>query len=390
LRQTFSRLVQSVDVFLKPGATAPERTDTRGKELAQLRRRLAATEAELSEARAQLARQSSEEDMPVFFVVGQPKSGTGWLMKILDFHPEIYCRGGGRFFGRELRNEEFKEMKTGKAVRAKIQPSSLYNAILDAEYLRLWIERSVWTRDDDPEEHLTKLTRLAIEHFLTERLSKTGKRMVGDKTPLFTPKILSEISVVYPEAKVIHLIRDGRDQAVSWMHHLWRSAKDQGGIFDLEPEESARRDAFHQNPQEFLISGEGIYLEKRLRSTAEAWKIRVGTAIEDGPTLLGAHYVEVRYEDLLEKPEEEARRLFEFLGADASEETVNRCVESASFEKLSGRERGQENYTLDFRKHRKGIAGDWKNVFTERDRATFKEVAGDLLIKLGYEKDNNW
>jgi len=230
----------------------------------------------------------------------------------------------------------------------------------------------------------------SIEHFLTERLSKTGKRMVGDKTPLFTPKILSEISVVYPEAKVIHLIRDGRDQAVSWMHHLWRSAKDQGGIFDLEPEESARRDAFHQNPQEFLISGEGIYLEKRLRSTAEAWKIRVGTAIEDGPTLLGAHYVEVRYEDLLEKPEEEARRLFEFLGADASEETVNRCVESASFEKLSGRERGQENYTLDFRKHRKGIAGDWQNVFTEEDKRIFKEEAGDLLIKLGYEESNQW
>jgi len=356
----------------------------RDKKLAELR-------TELAQAKA--AKQSpslTSGGMPVFFVVGQPKSGTAWLMKILDFHPEIFCKGGGRFFGRELRNEEFKEMQVGKAVRAKIQPSSLYNALLDAEYLRLWIERSIWSRNDDPEDHLNKLTRLAIDHFLTERLSKTNKRLVGDKTPLFTPNILSEISVIYPEAKVIHIIRDGRDQAVSWMHHLWRSAKDQGGIFDLEPGELAKRRAFHQNPQEFLRSGEGIFLEKRLRSTAEDWKVRVGRAIEDGPALLGTHYVEVKYEDLLKRPEEEAGRLFEFLGADASEETVNRCVESASFEKMSGRERGQENYTLDFGKRRKGIAGDWENVFTERDRELFKEVAGDLLIKLSYEKSNDW
>lgn len=368
-----------------------ERNGPRAGEVARLQRRLAATEAKLSEAQANLAKQrSSDQVTPVFFVVGQPKSGTAWLMKILDFHPKIFCKGGGRFFGRELRDEEFKEMQVGKAVRAKIQPSSLYNALLDAEYLRLWIERSIWSRNDDPEDHLNKLTRLAIDHFLTERLSKTNKRLVGDKTPLFTPNILSEISVIYPEAKVIHIIRDGRDQAVSWMHHLWRSAKDQGGIFDLEPGELAKRRAFHQNPQEFLRSGEGIFLEKRLRSTAEDWKVRVGRAIEDGPALLGTHYVEVKYEDLLKRPEEEAGRLFEFLGADASEETVNRCVESASFEKMSGRERGQENYTLDFGKHRKGIAGDWENVFTERDRELFKEVAGDLLIKLSYEKSNDW
>jgi Sulfotransferase domain len=101
-------------------------------------------------------------------------------------------------------------------------------------------------------------------------------------------------------------------------------------------------------------------------------------AMEDGATLLGDDYTEVRYEDLLERPEAETRRLFVFLGADASEKVVSRCVESASFEKRSGRERGQENYALAYGKHRKGIAGDWKIVFTQRDREIFKEVAGDL------------
>ena len=368
-----------------------ERTGPQAEEVARLRRRLTATEAKLSEAQANLARRrSSDLETPVFFVVGQPKSGTAWLMKILDFHPEILCKGGGRFFGRELRDEEFKDMQVGQAVRAKIQPSSLYNAMLDAEYLRFWIERSIWSRNDDTEEHLNKLTRLAIDHFLIERLSKTSKRLVGDKTPLFSPDIVSEISLIYPEAKVIHIVRDGRDQAVSWMHHLWRSAKDQGGIFDLEPGEFEKRHAFHQNPEEFLRSGEGLFLEERLRSTAEDWKVRVGRTIKDGPALLGSHYIEVKYEDLQVRPEEEAGHLFEFLGADVSEETVTRCVESASFEKMSGRERGQENYTLNFGKHRKGVSGDWENVFTERDREIYKEVAGDLLIKLGYARDNSW
>jgi hypothetical protein len=366
-----------------------ERTQTRAEEVARLHRRLAATEAELSEARANLAKQRFfDKETPVFFVVGQPKSGTGWLMKILNSHPEILCKGGGRFFGRELRNEEAKAVQAARVVNAKNPPSSLHNAMLDAEYLKLWIESSVWSRDDDPEEHLAKLTRLAIDHFLMEKLSKTNKRLVGDKTPLFTTDVLKETILIYPEAKLIHIVRDGRDVAVSWMHQLWK--KDLDGMRKLKPEELAKRRAFYQNPQVFLASGEGIFLEDRLRSTAEGWRESVGRAVEDGPGLLGNNYAEVRYENLLERPEEETKRLLDFLGADTREKIVRRCVRSASFEVRSGRERGQENYTLDHGKHRKGIAGDWKNVFTERDKAVFKEAAGNLLIELGYEKDDNW
>ena len=64
------------------------------------------------------------------------------------------------------------------------------------------------------------------------------------------------------------------------------------------------------------------------------------------------------------------------------------AVSSASFEKLSkGRERGQEDVTSFYRK---GIAGDWKNYFTERDKEIYKEEAGELLIRLGYERDLDW
>ena len=39
---------------------------------------------------------------------------------------------------------------------------------------------------------------------------------------------------------------------------------------------------------------------------------------------------------------------------------------------------------------RSGKTGEWKKHFTEEHKKIFKEVAGDLLIRLGYEKDNSW
>ena len=39
---------------------------------------------------------------------------------------------------------------------------------------------------------------------------------------------------------------------------------------------------------------------------------------------------------------------------------------------------------------RSGKTGEWKKYFTDEHKRIFKDVAGDLLVKLGYEKDNNW
>jgi hypothetical protein len=318
----------------------------------------------------------------VFFVVGLAKSGTSWLMNTLDSHPEILCKGEGRFFGGEWRREN------ATVQQKHVMASSLYNALLSSEYLQLWIERSVWTRYGDPDEYLTKLTRVAINFFLTEELAKSDKKIVGDKTPLLSPEFVEEINLIYPEAKVIHIIRDGRDVAVSMMHHLWNRAIDQGGIQKLNPEEVKRREAYREDPQRVLEADEGIFTEERLRQIAENWNHRVGKTVETGPALFGINYTQVRYEDLLNQPHEEVKQLAEFLGADTSKEAIEQAVSMASFEKATkGRERGQEDPTSFFRK---GVAGDWKNYFTERDKEIYKEAAGDLLIKLGYEGDNNW
>jgi hypothetical protein len=319
---------------------------------------------------------------PVFFVTGVGKSGTSWLMRTLDGHPEILCKGEGRFFAADWRRANFDPEGT------QALASSLYYALLHSEYLRMWVERSVWAREGDAARHLDNLTRLATEHFLVGRLAETNKKLVGDKSPLLGEDFIQEVSRIYPEAKVIHIIRDGRDQAVSMLHHVWNRSTDQGGVQTLKPGEFDRREIYREDPKKLLQTGEGMFTEERLRGAARSWNARVGKTAEDGPALLGPNYTEVRYEELLERPNEEVGRLVGFLGADTSEKAVQQAVGSASFEKLSkGRERGQED-TSSF--YRKGVAGDWNNFFTERDKQIYKEEAGELLIRLGYERDLDW
>ena len=320
----------------------------------------------------------SFENVPVFFVVGYQKSGTTWLMRMLDAHPEILCKGEGRFFGAEWRQKSLKNTDERRPA------SSLYNAMLDAEYLRIWVERSVWSSDEPAHEHLDNLTRLAVDYFLKNELVKTDKKMVGDKSPLLTPDTIAEISRIYPEAKVIHIIRDGRDAAVSALYHSWNFGR---GKKDVEAR--AKRKSHTEGLRKHQETDESFFAEGQLAKLARNWGGRVGKTVEDGPTLLGSnYYLEVRYEDLVKNTEKELAQLTEFLGASSDGETVRRCVEASSFEKLSkGRERGQEDPTSFFRK---GVVGDWKNFFIGQDKEVFKEGAGGLLLELGYEESDGW
>ena len=136
------------------------------------------------------ARRSAARPRGVFFVVGRAKSGTTWLMRTLDAHPEIACRGEGRFFGRDY-------VLPGPET-ATIPARPLAGALAADAALRSWLERSVWTRDRDPDEQLAELTRIAIDHFLAQTARETGKRIVGDKTPFLSRDIVREIAQVHP------------------------------------------------------------------------------------------------------------------------------------------------------------------------------------------------
>jgi hypothetical protein len=314
--------------------------------------------------------------------VGNGKSGTTWLTRLLNSHPEIFCRGEGRFFNKEWYREDLRD-----DADAKVPPRSLYGALYNSKDLRLWLERSPWSRNEDTERFFADLTRFAADYFLKRKLANTGRRIVGDKTP-FLPgtNVMEEIKEVYPDAKVIHIIRDGRDVEVSWVFHRWNRASDRGGVQVLSPGEIERREAYDKDPQR--LAELGVFEEEELRRRAGLWRELVSGASESGPRLLGSNYIEVKYENLLDDTAAEAKRLLRFVGVEFDEEIIRQCVENASFESFSGgRSRGEEDHASFFRK---GIAGDWRNVFTEKDKQIFKEAAGDLLIRLGYEKDNDW
>jgi len=129
-------------------------------------------------ARRKPAGRERGSNTPVFFVTGVGKSGTSWLMRTLDGHPEILCKGEGRFFAADWRRANFDPEGT------QALASSLYYALLHSEYLRMWVERSVWAREGDPARHLDNLTRLATDHFLLGLLGAPIKKPLGVKPAL--------------------------------------------------------------------------------------------------------------------------------------------------------------------------------------------------------------
>ncbi|MEJ7841870.1 MAG: sulfotransferase [Rubrobacter sp.] len=332
------------------------------------------------------AASSLNDGASIFFMVGAPKSGTTWLRRMLDQHPEVLCHGEGRFFGRDDKDMNYEKVRVNKKGQL-LRPGSLHYTLAQSEDLRAWLERTWWSRDGEAEEHITHLTREAVLYFLLRKHAKIGKKIVGDKTPLHSTATLNEIGTMFPEARVVHIIRDGRDQAVSHNHHRWNRVPsvEEGGRLTLE--EQDKRDRYRKDPEGFLASGESIFSEEYLVAAATGWSSKVGAAHREGPSVLKDGYTEVYYEDLLECPEEEMKRLFRFLGAGDEERVVHQCVESNRFEKVARRQAGSEDSGSFLRK---GVAGDWRNVFTERDKAIYKEFAGDLLVEMNYEQDDNW
>jgi hypothetical protein len=311
----------------------------------------------------------------VFFIVGEMRSGTSWLRRTLSAHPEIVCGHEGTFFGRDYSREEIP-VYPGPV-------SSFTRALTVSEELRVWHELP-WNRwKGGYEEDLRNLTRLSVDYFLSKEVIRTGKRIVGDKSPQHT-ECLDEIYEVYPDARIVHIVRDGRDVAVSAMHHWWRLAKDQPeGVFALTPEELEIRDAYLRDREGFLDSGRSIFTEERLGQLARRWSYRVGKARQDGTAMGGERYLEIRYEDLLRDTPETLRRVLALLSARRGKGVIDHCIRATSFERVSKRRRGEEDPGSFFRK---GIAGDWRGVFTERDREIYEELAGERLIEMGYEK----
>lgn len=96
-----------------------------------------------------------------------------------------------------------------------------------------------------------------------------------------------------------------------------------------------------------------------------------------------------KYEDLIGRNQlDYFKKIFKHCGLEIYKDDLTTLLFRYSFEQLSeGRKQGRE----DLKSHyRKGISGDWKNYFTVQHKQLFKDLAGELLIRLQYEKANNW
>jgi lipopolysaccharide transport system ATP-binding protein len=95
----------------------------------------------------------------------------------------------------------------------------------------------------------------------------------------------------------------------------------------------------------------------------------------------------LRYEDILDNEYTFFEQLIDYSHISVSRERLHDIIRYNLFEVATGRKRGVEDINAHLRK---GIAGDWRNYFTDGLKNEFKKRFGDILITTGYEKDLNW
>ncbi|MEX0885481.1 MAG: sulfotransferase [Phycisphaeraceae bacterium] len=294
---------------------------------------------ELASFRDRQARDAAVLDKQLFFIASCSKSGSTWLQHLLDGHRQVCCYGEA-FFPTHLR-PLFEQVAT------------VYNRSHKAGHERNRQQRSGDLQPDD----VRHLYRSAVAGIMARWGGDHPEVLaVGDKTPENAVGAASLLDD-FPEARIIHLIRDGRDVCVSgWFHNL----REKG-------------DAFRQQFPDLAA-----YIPVM---AGQKWKPYIQHTRQVGEQR-PEQYLEVSYEQLQADPQPTVARLLAFLGVDASEAEVRTCIDAGDFRRLSGGRAQGEEARDDF--YRKGTAGDWRNHFDARCEAVFMQHAGDLLQQLGY------
>jgi hypothetical protein len=299
-----------------------------------------------------------------FFIFGHARSGTTLLTRLVRLHPKVHCNYQAHFFTR----------------------SPLLEGLVADPEVGAWLSRrsNRWNRGRD----LSPVVLRAASDFILEREARAAGKgapgcTVGDKSPnsLLDGKAVHLMNKLYPDGRLIFIVRDGRDAAIS--HRFQAFVENPDGLPSTD--QQIRR-AFSEDPADFLSGVRSIFTEKGIRQAAAGWVKNVTETDLAARTLLGERYCSVRYEDLLQNPLEEMRRLWYFLGVDARQDGL----EGALTAELA------QNPDADWQQHKageiaaplqKGQRGTWREVLTPRDRAIFAEVAGETLTAWNYVKE---
>jgi hypothetical protein len=274
-----------------------------------------------------------------FFVGGCPKSGTTWVQILLNAHPEISCIGEGH-----LPNHLLPLLR---------QAFEQHSALINDKNATIFRELPGVPQFSDGQVNYVLASAIAL--LLMTPPKAASAYAIGERTPdnhTFFPLL----ATLFPAARFIHVVRDGRDCTVSaWFHNK-----------RVSPKELARDFAS---------------LDEFIEPAARFWATAVAECMAWCETQT-TRCMLVRYEDLATRPGEVLRQLFRFLGVATSDEIVAHCIEAGAFNKLTGgRPAGREDPTSLFRR---GLPGDWRNHLSGNDNARYLAIAGDLSARLGY------
>ena len=298
-----------------------------------------------------------------FFIFGHARSGTTLLMRLIRLHPEVHCNYQAHFFTR--------------------QP--LLKSLVDSPEAEEWLRRKSnrWNQGRD----LSPLVLRAAADFIMERdAAKEGKHIVGDKSPSSTihRQTVRDMHAVYPDAKLVYIVRDGRDVLVS---ERFRNFVEESKFLNTEDRriiEDLRKDH-----SQFTNGTRSIFTEAFIKRVSKGWVTNLQEMEEEGKRLFGINYLALRYEDLLEHALDELTRIWEFLRVKEVDKTLESTIktemESNPDEEWQAKRNERISSFLP-----KGHAGNWERLFTAKDKSIFKEVAGEMLVKWKYEEDINW
>lgn len=297
-----------------------------------------------------------------FFIFGHARSGTTLLMRLVRLHPEVHCNYQAHFFTR--------------------QP--LLKSLVNTPEAEEWLTRKSnrWNQGRD----LSPLVLRAAADFIMERdAAKEGKRIVGDKSPSSTihGQAVRDLYAVYPDAKLIYIVRDGRDVLIS---ERFRNLVEESKFLKAEDKRIVEELSKDKTP--FMNGTRSIFTENVIRRVAGGWVKNLQETEEEGRNLFGEQYCSLRYEDLLAHPFDEMQRLWNFLGVQADSSMEKIIIDEMS---SNPDEEWQAKRNEDIASFLpKGQAGNWQRLFTPRDKAIFTEVAGEVLVKWKYEANSQW
>jgi hypothetical protein len=267
------------------------------------------------------------------FFVGCARSGTTLIRAMFDSHSEMAIPSESHFITPLARQR--RRYESGGAFRT----DQFISDLLQQRRFRHWgLEEQVVREAVAAAAPVDYPDAIRSVFALYARLH--GKNRFGDKTVgyLLDMRLLGTL---FPEARFVHIIRDGRDIALS--------AMDMG---------------------------------RRIDEAAFYWKRHVVRGRSIGRRLGSGRYQEVRYEDVLRDPEAVVRGVCDFIDL-RFEDSMLRYFERAD-RLIQGVGRPHRHQRL-FLPPTKGLR-DWRQQMSRRDAALFEAIAGDALTGFGYER----